>query len=872
MKKSRRQRNKAKNKPQSVVLDPKMESIYRQQVQQHLNKNQFAMAVDKIDAIKKCNPDADISTERTQLLKQRGTWRLNNHDYTNALNDFQELHNKFQETEICFYGIAKSYVCLDKPDAAEAFLQKAITEKTLLAKDHVLFLKTLILQEKWTDAQTLIDDHPTWFAKNELEWAKGVLALHNKKNHEALRHFNKSLAAQSIATTADHAWKAYSLILEKKFQEARSLIKQIQQGALKGWLFMHDYEYSQDPASLNLANRFLPRSEKKNENDVWFIEELESTLQHESPLEVADLIDENPDEFSRLPNKAKLEKLIYRWGASTAYLQGFMDEAEKYWNRSLLLNSNDWVHYQNVILKSWGCEFKNFPDWVKKSEKLLDSLAQTEPNVWTPEQVQFTKGELAGYLALHYAIVGKKLREKTDRKKANDFAPQGFSCLLLKAFDHYQAKNWQEAANLYQQFESEGGAINRLVYEHLKDIYQNLQQLEAFDQLRQKYGPGFGDAPASAQGIQDGLYFSLNKADFYFLEHCLAGLQHEPHILKDVATMVLQAAPKNQWDSRKKIECQTPLIEFQNFIEGTTNITLKIERIKFLMVGLDIFKKSYAHKKTLNYLKTTLIALSEDHYEALVALVQALGGVKKPTKEFRNYFDLLMKQTDNSSATLITLQRFWVVLENNSNCTQELTKALEKDPENPCLLWAYSTSTPYLRHRPQLEKSRDIARRLQHKEAFELLKFDDLFNELKDIYRSFNGERLFGGPFGSFDGFADEDEDDFIDDLFDKEFSGGGFRKPKGNGTPQPPPDIDPMAMLNMLGMATSDMSVEDILAEMEDSPDGYEDEQLNLQLLFTILAAPDESLKILEKSNFPKDLLASVRRVVRDAKRTFGF
>lgn len=235
MKKSRKKR---KQLAQKQFFDHTHETQYRQQAQKLLAAGKFQKAKEQIDHIRKCNPEANIHQEMSQFLHQRAEWKLNREDVSGALEDFLRLHKTYGGTDSSFYFIAKCHLLLNQEAEAESFLQQAFDEQCLPAQQTGLLLKILLLQEKISQAQTIIQEQTSRFTQTDLEWTKGILALKQKQYREATTCFeNAQTTAQDAQLSLPFtAWQAYSLILEQKPKEAWAKIKMLPPTSLKGWL------------------------------------------------------------------------------------------------------------------------------------------------------------------------------------------------------------------------------------------------------------------------------------------------------------------------------------------------------------------------------------------------------------------------------------------------------------------------------------------------------------------------------------------------------------------------------------------------------------------------------------------------------------
>ncbi|MBF0287887.1 MAG: hypothetical protein HQM14_08715 [SAR324 cluster bacterium] len=871
MKLSRRKRKKKQSQPRT--FNPEQISQYQNRAKQHLDAGLFQKAKPEIDNILKCDPKANVDKEMTHFLLLRGQHRLQRNDYHRALQDFEQMFETYGETENSYYFIAKCRVLLGQEAKASAFIQKAFNEHRLPDKHANLLLKLLLLQDQLEEVQVLLQNHPQRFSPDDLHWAKGVLALKQDLPQEATLCFNQ--AQNSIKSKDDRfaclqSWKAYSLVLEKRIPEAQAAIETIQDLPLKGWLYLHHSHHASSPETLQKAESFLPHLKRRTSPLTQLIGSLEKSLEAGDVHEAAHLLAKHPKEVSRLPNHLALEKSIYRLGAQVAFDEGALSCAETIWKKSLQLHPHDWGHYKNVIVQGWDSEFQLFPDWVKHAEKLLDIEAQKYPDQWHAEQKKFTSGELAGYLALHYLKNRHSLRAKPEIAKAFDKAPEAPIVLVLKGYLAFEKQQFQEAETHYQKALTLGCPMFEQIYDDLIEIYQTTGQFETLYQFRKKHGEAFADVPLSPLQIETRIYFAQAKGELPYLDFVIKDVERNPHLLINAAKMFLGASHPSQWHTRKKIEANINIKQLQKQVNAAPSEQEQIELLKYFIIAFDFYKKTLAHRKVLKYLQQELKQRAETNPKALLSLVQTLGALKKPPKEFDHFLNLLLTRSDSLLEDLVELQRFWFVLGHAGRCQEPLLSLLKKEPEHPSLLWAVSTlPLPGFQTEKFHQKGFDLARRLQDDKAFTLFRLKEELEQLEDEYEegllgslfdlmggsfemprySFgrkpakapgNSSRRFNNPFGE----EDEDEFDFSDGPSEDRLMDG---------------------LMSLLGM---EPSFEDLFEELEDDPSLLDTPSFSMAFISAIITDPTGAKKYARERNMPRHVIQMIDEIIHAKKR----
>lgn len=848
MKKSRRQRKNQKPLP---PFNLENEPIYRQKFQQFMEAGSFGKAEAALEQIGKCNPKADLAEEAKQLYSERGNHYLEHHQYVNALQDFLLVQKEYGQTEDSVYGLCKCHVLLNHPEKAERFLRDLEQSSELSALQQGLLLKTLFIQEKIKAAQNYFKKHKANLTPTDVKWAEGVTALLENNAARAYESFQKMEDNAEGASNSD-AWKAYALLENKQYDEAHVHQEKIDSPNLKARLYSHEYHISGSLKAKKIAEQLMPQIHRRSRRDDDFFDFLMDAFRHGDFLEVFNTIEEEPGLFQKIENHQQLKKAIYRSGALDAYRQGEAKIAESVWNKTIPLFEGDWDFYKNLLLFTWDGDFKSYPNWIKHGDNALTQMAEDKSAGWTDQSLKVARAELAGLLGLHYRKTQKKLREKVERKKAETDAPEGTSVLIFKAFEAFEKKDWETTLEIFQEVEKKGGMVTASMYGAMKTCFNKGEKIEELSQFRGKYGVDFSDTPIPLNELIDSLFFALGKEDLHFLEYLLTQMEGESHFLIDAAKNILQAAPKHEWDSRFKIECNLELSVIQNHIETIRNEKNKSQLLCFYWIALNFFKKTGAHRKTIKYLKETIEDQARKSEFAKIMQVQGLGGFKKVGKDYYQVYDELMKATGGSSKVMVELQRFWYVMGIQKKNLDEWKAVFEREPENPCVLWALSVLDK--RHFHVYErKGLQIARRLQHKQAFDLFGLENGLQAMEELYHKFQYRDEYYG-----DDWDDED-DDFFEEMFG---SGPGpfDLLPKGSDGQPDPGDI-----ANLLGALTGSGDIGSLLEELREDPSLIEEAQFGMQLMTQLISlSPKELNQVFKEYQVPRSLQQELRDIIK--------
>ncbi|MGK5094103.1 tetratricopeptide repeat protein [Deltaproteobacteria bacterium TL4] len=857
MKKTKRMRQNAANK---MVFTPEREAQHRLQAGQYLNEGKHLKAKEEIDNIRKCNPKADIQHELKQLLLVRGKWNIERNNYQNALADLKQAHQQFSESDESFSLIAKCYVKLNQEKEAKDLIQQNFDQESLPQKDAGLLLKLLLIEEQLDEVQRLLTQKAHRFAQEEVEWAKGVLALKKGNAAEASAYFEQAhlkLEHDAEKQAFLKAWQAYSFIEEGQQEKAQSLIQALTDSTVKGWLWLHAHNRTSAPDALRHAQNYLPQLNKRSPVQERFLKELENALAKKSHHDAAHFIEEHTREFSKLPFRVALERSIYRLAAQEAFEHKEYDCAKIFFDKSLQLHPNDWLHHKNVVVQGWSAGFEAFPQWVKTAERLLQIELTKDQNYWSPQQANFTLGELYGYLALHYYNSGHLLRARTEAKKAHDKAPESPVVQLLEGFEAFAVNDLKKAGIDYEKALESGFPISDKIYENLRKIYSQSNQSEKLYQWRKIQGKSRNDLPVSAFEIETKLYFAQSKGKLHHLEKVLKELKEERHLLIDAVQLFLDSSDKSQWNSKNKMDCTLSLGALQEKLEPLKNEKDRIELLKYYLIAFDFYKKTPTHKRLLTYLRKELESRIATNPNALLALVQCLGTQNKVPKDFKDLLKTLLNTTDHQIDTLVALQRFWLIWGYNDRCLKEILELLQKEPEHPSLLWAASTlPLTFNKKEAYHQKGFEITKKLQDEKLFELFNLKEKLAQLNDAYSYgpqsglgglFGGglNRMFGNPFGQgrskFGGvnadifgelarsLFEEDDEDFDDEDFDEE---------------------------------EFDMDFEDFMGALMEDPELLKSTSFQMELLSTILEDPERAKFLAKKMGMPPDLLRMLEQM----------
>lgn len=400
---------------------------------------------------------------------------------------------------------------------------------------------------------------------------------------------------------------------------------------------------------------------------------------------------------------------------------------------ALQAKQGDWDFLSGVLATSWHVAPKQYPIWIKEAQNLLKQLGREHPVEWPQEQIEHTLGELCAYQALNHHANKRKARFKSQLKKAVEMAPQALATLVAQSYLAADEGKHERVCELMPQLENMQYPLLGRDYNMATTSFNMAGRYDLSKRWAKKYGANFGDIPLSSTLVETKIYFALNTNDLNFMGEICSDLEDQPHLLIRPFEMLVDHCEERGSSGKAKPKLNLTVDQVSESVDQAGSLQNQIEVMRFFLTACNLCFRSKQCNQIISYLHSRLLQHS-NHPNALLALVQAMGIVKKPDEEFNHLFQQLLKRSDQRHDLLVELQRFWWVFGVVDRLHDPILKALEDEPENPRLLWAASTSTfSDEQAEAYADKATNIARRLQDEYAYELLQ---LPNELGALMRS----------------------------------------------------------------------------------------------------------------------------------------
>ncbi|MBW4617828.1 MAG: tetratricopeptide repeat protein [Cyanosarcina radialis HA8281-LM2] len=803
---------------------------FESQLQALLKQKKYRQALEEIKKIQRTHPDMEFTPKESEIWCLRGQQELQKLDFQQAEKSFGRALELGLVGEV-HYWQAKCLLELNKLDAALKLLGEAF-ESGRLAKDYnICYLKLLWLKGDIAKVEELIDRQAKRFSAAQLHWVRGVLALKQGQPEAALTSFQKikrPLTPGDLPT----AWIAYSQQMSGNWQAAAKEL-----GLQSSIYTFSRPKYLEHPILERLAT-FQQAKTGEPPLDPEHLDRAERTIRDAvSALAIVQLINQGnyhdaahvwlrqERSSTRFPELDNLRQSLLTLAGQQALSQGEAECAEIFWQPLLTekpFNPQLAVNLLQVLEAN---------DSDRERQRVLTQLlrwleqeGKQKPQEWPDTRLKPTLAHLHCWIADAYMVRDRQGAALGALQQAERICPTSPEVIGRRGMIAAASENYTEAIALLTQA-LEGGCRYREAYDALLDCWDELEDKQARNEARRRFGKHFGDLSVETEVEILPWVEALSTLSYPLFSRLVQGKeQKEPAI---DACQIFVNAVQSPPNSGGRVALNQKAAAAWDSLLAKLSGSDRIPVLQAIVLAIHLFAKREKGIAALTsqYLQK-LFNLSTEHPEARVAHLVVLA-VKENSPEklefpLRIYLDT-MPQPGNALANIqLQARRFGRI----TTLVPSLESALRREPQNALLLLAKATT--YDVDSPNYEQFKEqgfeLARRLQDAKALQAFREEQAFLSAREV------NSIMPDP----DNFNMSN----IDDLLS-----GMLRKMLGNKMPKAEfermlPELKQM-MLN---------SMPDF-----DEDEDEEDEDLDLDFIFGNLPSARKQRKKRRRGGFPE-------------------
>lgn len=723
------------------------------QVQGLLKQNKHQMALRKLQQGLKRNPEQAIAVTEADIWLSQGKYEFERSRYSQAETALCQALN-LEPTDDTYYWLAKCLLAQDKQAEALELFQSAFERKDLPKEMGGCYLKLLVLNGQIDQVQTLIDSQSKRFFAAQLHWARGAIALKSNQPEAALDHFKKT---NRPISRADHlaAWTTYAYQQMESWAEAETTLSTGTQGfsssmfesrnfisrnqlhpALRLLLLYQVAHTHRAPRGFSYVNFDALETGRLSKRDYagWILELL-AFIRDDNVHDAAHLSIEPPagimDEY---PALKPLATPILLLAGEQAKQQQELECSVEFWGKAL----EETGFEPNLALNLHKA--LDLTDDSSKDLKLLDQFirwlrqeAKHNPQAWPETRLN------AGLALLHCWRADAQIYTGRDRDAiktvqiAEKLAPEHPEVLGRKGLILYtksratgSSTDKEESVELLTQALKKGSRFQEIYTILCQALAENPTALK---EIRQKYGPAFGDAGAESEVEIPDWVEALGFQHYRTMAQFISD-ETKTSAPIEACRMFLSAAIDEPSSGQKiTLDQEQAVAEWENFLAAHSP-TEQVEIIKaiYLIVqqhakrnqkGIVALQRSYL-KKMADLSKQQVPGADVGYL-----LLQAIASTNPDATT--KVVTAVLKRTIEPSKTLAQAQLEIRQFGQNIALKTFIEAQLKKDPQNPLLLLA--AATLYKRESAQYdtfyERGFELARRLQDAEALQAYRAED---------------------------------------------------------------------------------------------------------------------------------------------------
>jgi tetratricopeptide (TPR) repeat protein len=729
-------KNQSKQHSQAQVSSTETKvagNSFQKQLQELLNLKKYRQALEEIKKNQRTHPNIEFTPPESEIWLLRGQQEFEKQDFKQAEKSFTRALEFGLVGEV-HYWQAKCLLELKQLDAALKLLKNAFEAGTLPKEYSICYLKLLFLKGDTATVEQLIQEQSKRFSAGQLHWVRGVLALKKGQPETAFTSFQKIKRA---VTDGDLplAWVAYTQQVSGNWDAAAHLLglKSLSYGQPK---------YLEHPILERLAIFQYGRTEQKpfqsinsrttvdkNSQQALAILRMLQFIDQGNHYDAAHVLLKMERRSPRFPELESLRPLLFTLAGQQALNQREPSCAELFW-QPLLTEQPFNPQLAINLLKVFDVNDNDQerPRLLTRFLKWLDQEAKRKPQEWPAQRLKATQAHLHCWMADAYIAIDRSRAAFGSVQQAERICPTSPEVLGRKGLIEAAQENYPEAIALLTQ-SLESGCRYGEVYETLLECWHRLDNKQAFNEARRKFGKHFGDVNIEPEVETSPWVDALSTLSYpLFSRFVEAEDPTDPPIRACQIFVNSVQSPPNS-GGRVSLDQKAAAQVWDTLLQRLAGEE-QIPVLQAIIISIQLFaKREKGIAALISQYQQKLINLSIEHPEAKVANLVILAVKENSPKKLeypvRFYLDT-MPQPGNALANIqLQARRFGEI----KTLVPFLDEALRREPQNPLLLLAKATT--YDVDHPNYEQLKqqgfELARRLQDAKALQAFREEQAF-------------------------------------------------------------------------------------------------------------------------------------------------
>ena len=726
--------SKQHSQPQVSSTETKVaENSFQKQLQELLNQKKYRQALEEIKKNQRLHPNIEFTPPESEIWLLRGQQEFQKQDFKQAEKSFARALEFGLVGEV-HYWQAKCLLELKQLDAALKLLRNAFEAGTLPKDYSISYLKLLFLKGDTATVEQLIQKQSKRFSANQLHWVRGVLALKKGESETALTSFQKIKRA---VTDGDLpiAWIVYTQQVSGNWDAAANLLglkslsygqpKYLEYPILERLAIFQQGKTAQEPLkSLN------PRTTgDKNSQQALPILRMLQLIDQGNHHDAAHLLLKMERRSPRFPELESLRPLLLTLAGQQALNQGEPSCAELFWQPLLTeqpFNPQLAINLLEVLDANNHDQERS--RLLTRFLKWLEQEAKRNPQEWPAQRLKLTQAHLHCWMADAYIAIDRDRAALGSVQQAERICPTSPEVRGRKGLIEAGGENYDEAIALLTQA-LENGCRYGEVYQTLLHCWKKLDNKQAFNEARRKFGKHFGDLNLEPEVETLPWIDALSTLSYPLFSRFVETEDPTDSPIRACQIFVnaVQSPPNS--GGRVSLDQKAAAQVWDNLLQRLAGEE-QISVLQAIALSIQLFaKREKGIAALISQYQQKLINLSIEYPEARVANLIILAvkenGSKKLEIPVRSYLDT-MPQPGNAVANIqLQARRFGEI----KTLVPFLDEALRREPQNPLLLLAKATT--YDVDHPNYEQLKqqgfELARRLQDAKALQAFREEQAF-------------------------------------------------------------------------------------------------------------------------------------------------
>ncbi|AFZ58691.1 tetratricopeptide repeat protein [Anabaena cylindrica FACHB-243] len=808
---------------------------FQMQLQELLNQKKYRQALEEIKKNQRSHPDIEFTPKESEIWLLRGQQEFQKQDFKQAEKSFARALESGLVGEV-HYWQAKCLLELKQLDAALKLLRNAFEAGNLPKEYSICYLKLLLLKGDTATVEQLIEEQSKRFSANQLHWVRGVLALKNGQAETALTSFMKIKRA---VTDGDLpiAWIVYTQQVSGNWDAAAHLLglkslsygqpKYLEHPILERLAVFQQGKTEQKPfQSLNSRTTV-----DKNSQEALTVLRMLQLIDQGDHHEAAHLLLKIERRSPRFPELESLRPLLLTLAGQQALNQGEPSCAELFWQPLLTEQPfNPQLAINLLEVFDANDNDQERPRLLTRFLKWLEQEAKQKPQEWTAQRLKATQAHLHCWMADAYMAIDRSRAALGSVQQAERICPTSPEVLGRKGLIEAAEDNYTEAIALLTQA-LESGCRYEEVYGMLLHCWKRLDNKQAFNEARRKFGKHFGDVNIETEVETLPWIDALSTLSYPLFSRFVEAEDPKDPAIRACQIFVNSVQSPPNSGGRVSLDQKAAAQVWDTLLKRLAGEE-QIAVLQAIALSIQLFaKREKGIAALISQYQQKLINLSIEYPEARVANLVILAVKENSPKKLeipvRFYLDT-MPQPGNALANIqLQARRFGEI----TTLVPFLDEALRREPQNPLLLLARATT--YDVDHPNYEQLKqqgfELARRLQDAKALQAFREEQAFLNNRET------QSVMPDP-EQFDNLDMSDMDDLLSGML-KKLLGNKMSKAEFE---RMLPELKQM-MLNRMPDFSDD----------EDEDEDEEDDEIDLDFLFRNSSSTSKKRKGRKKAGF---------------------